>query len=122
MSDRSLFQAILDDPADDARRLVYADWLDEHDQPKRAELIRVQVELARSGAEPGPYSGSRAEDPVHPGLEARERALLEAHGRHWAEPLRGLADEWAFRRGFIECVGVSDSLHPFLARIREVFT
>lgn len=32
-------------PDDDAPRLVYADWLDEHGQPDRAELIRVQVEL-----------------------------------------------------------------------------
>ncbi len=28
-------------------RLAYADWLDEHDQPKLAEFIRVQCELER---------------------------------------------------------------------------
>jgi uncharacterized protein (TIGR02996 family) len=43
----ALFAAILADPADDAPRLVYADWLEEHGQPERAEFIRVQCELAR---------------------------------------------------------------------------
>ncbi len=28
----ALLQAILDDPDSDERRLVYADWLEEHDQ------------------------------------------------------------------------------------------
>lgn len=43
----ALLAAILADPADDTARLVYADWLEENDQPERAEFIRVQVELAR---------------------------------------------------------------------------
>jgi uncharacterized protein (TIGR02996 family) len=34
-------------PADDTPRLVLADWLDEHDDPDRAEFVRVQCELAR---------------------------------------------------------------------------
>jgi uncharacterized protein (TIGR02996 family) len=33
---------------DDTPRLVYADWLSEHGQPERAELIRVQRALART--------------------------------------------------------------------------
>jgi uncharacterized protein (TIGR02996 family) len=42
------FQAsILESPDDDALRLIYADWLDEHGQPKRAEFIRVQCQLAQ---------------------------------------------------------------------------
>jgi uncharacterized protein (TIGR02996 family) len=32
--------------AEDTLRLIYADWLEENDQPERAEFIRVQVELA----------------------------------------------------------------------------
>jgi uncharacterized protein (TIGR02996 family) len=46
-TDEGFLQAILDDVEDDALRLVYADWLEEHGQPERAEFIRVQVELAR---------------------------------------------------------------------------
>jgi uncharacterized protein (TIGR02996 family) len=33
-------------PEDDAPRLVYADWLDEHGDSARAEFIRVQIERA----------------------------------------------------------------------------
>ena len=33
-------------PQDDAPRLIFADWLEEHEQGERAEFIRVQCELA----------------------------------------------------------------------------
>jgi uncharacterized protein (TIGR02996 family) len=47
VSERAAFQtAIAADPTDNTTRLVYADWLDEHDERDRAEFIRVQVELA----------------------------------------------------------------------------
>jgi uncharacterized protein (TIGR02996 family) len=42
----ALYQAILAAPDDDAPRLVWADWLDEHGQPDRAEFVRLQCELA----------------------------------------------------------------------------
>lgn len=42
-----MLRDICANPADNAPRLIYADWLDEHDQPERAEFIRVQCELAR---------------------------------------------------------------------------
>ena len=38
--DDAFLQAILDAPDDDTPRLVYADWLEEHGQPDRAEFIR----------------------------------------------------------------------------------
>lgn len=45
MSERAAFiNAILDNPADDTARLVFADWLEEHGEPERAEFIRVQIE------------------------------------------------------------------------------
>jgi uncharacterized protein (TIGR02996 family) len=40
--DEAFLQAIIESPDDDAPRLVYADWLDEHGQPVRADFIRVQ--------------------------------------------------------------------------------
>ena len=43
--ERSFLDAILADPADDTVRLVYADWLEEHGRPERAEFIRLQVKL-----------------------------------------------------------------------------
>ena len=38
-----LLRAILEAPADDAPRLIYADWLDEHGRPDRADHIRRAV-------------------------------------------------------------------------------
>ena len=46
---RALLAAVCNDPADDAARLIYADWLEERDQSgdnERAEFVRVQCELA----------------------------------------------------------------------------
>jgi uncharacterized protein (TIGR02996 family) len=37
---------VLENPTDDVPRLVYADWLDDHGDPARAEFVRVQVEVA----------------------------------------------------------------------------
>ena len=49
MSDRdALLAAVFARPADDAPRLVYADWLDEHGEPAQAAFIRAQIELART--------------------------------------------------------------------------
>jgi uncharacterized protein (TIGR02996 family) len=49
MSDEdALLCAIYANPDDDTPRLVYADWLDEHGDAERAELIRLQVRGARS--------------------------------------------------------------------------
>ena len=41
-----LLKTIIENPDDDAPRLVFADWLDEHGEPERAEFIRVQIKLA----------------------------------------------------------------------------
>jgi uncharacterized protein (TIGR02996 family) len=43
----AIYAAILREPDEDLHRLALADWLDEHDQPERAEFIRVQCELAK---------------------------------------------------------------------------
>jgi uncharacterized protein (TIGR02996 family) len=45
----ALIRSVLATPADDAPRLVYADWLDEQGRAEDAEFIRVQIELARRG-------------------------------------------------------------------------
>lgn len=42
-----LLRDICAHPADDAPRLIFADWLDEHGQLERAEFIRVQCEISR---------------------------------------------------------------------------
>ena len=49
-----LYRAVLDSPEDDAPRLIYADWLDEHGRPERAEFIRLQCAMDRVPAGTGP--------------------------------------------------------------------
>jgi uncharacterized protein (TIGR02996 family) len=95
MTDGEAFlQAIIDSPDDDTPRLVFADWLEDHDQHDRAEFIRVQIELAHLPAG----------DPRRMSLKRSERKLQEKHEREWAAPLPGLALDWGFHRGFIALV------------------
>jgi uncharacterized protein (TIGR02996 family) len=67
----AFLQAILDNPHDDLPRLVYADWLDEHGHPGRAELIRLQHTRASAEAD------RRA-------IDARIRELVAAVGGPYA--------------------------------------
>src|SRR5436190_8949015 len=80
--------AILAAPSDDVPRLVYADWLDERGESDRADLIRVQCELARLR-----YDDDRVSD-----LQAREYRLLSRHFAAW----RAGYPYVRFSRGFIE--------------------
>src|SRR5262245_22184272 len=89
----AFLRAVLADPDDDAPRLIYADWLEERGDPK-GEFIRVQCALAKMAPD----------DDARPELEDRERELLEEHEPTWAAPLRGLVENWRFRRGFVDHV------------------
>jgi len=68
----AFLRPIIESPEDDALRLVYADWLEEHGDAARAEFIRAQCALARMADD----------DPRRPELSAREQELLSEHG--WA--------------------------------------
>jgi uncharacterized protein (TIGR02996 family) len=55
LDDRFLAK-LLDDPTDDVTRLVYADWLEEQDNPTadaQAEFLRLTVEAVKSAARKG---------------------------------------------------------------------
>lgn len=70
MSDRNaLLQGVIDEPADDAVRLIFADWLDDHDEADLAEFIRAQVRQAAMN----PWDAGYAS------LEARCFGLARAH-------------------------------------------
>ena len=90
MSDEDDFiRAVRAAPEDDALRLVYADWLEDHDQGPRAELIRVQCALA-----------SLAEgDAGRAALEERSTELLDRYSSAWG---KGLPGKVQWRRGFPE--------------------
>lgn len=80
----ALLAAVLANPDDDLPRLVYADWLEEHGEPERAEFIRVQVELARRSGEVcvACDDGAECECDIRQ-LRRRERELIDAHGFDW---------------------------------------
>src|SRR5262245_19015896 len=88
----ALLAAVLNRPEDDAPRLIYADWLDEHGRPERAAFIRIQVE----------HSRLPKYDPRREVLGRLADRLFDRHGSDWVAelpPLDGLT--WGeFDRGF----------------------
>jgi uncharacterized protein (TIGR02996 family) len=92
LEENSLLQAINRNPKDDARRLVYADWLEENGRLERAEFIRVQIALA------GELANERRKK-----LHKRETKLLSAHGAAWRAELPDLEGiYWGnWKRGFV---------------------
>jgi uncharacterized protein (TIGR02996 family) len=96
--EEALLADMIEHRDDDTPRLVCADWYEEHGQAERAELIRVQCQLARLSASA----------PERSRLQIRERELLADHAVAWAEPLDGFGvTEWRFERGFIEAVEIN---------------
>jgi uncharacterized protein (TIGR02996 family) len=97
----AFFQDILEHPDDDTPRLIFADWLDDHGDPDRAEFIRLQCRLARET------------DPLLPAvrdMRIRENTLFHQHNRTWAGPVVcSLAQGWGFRRGFVSFINASAS-------------
>jgi uncharacterized protein (TIGR02996 family) len=93
--EEALLRAVIADPDDDAPRLIYADWLDEHGQGERAEFIRVQCEAARQ------WSLRKAIS-----LELLERAeeLQKLYGPVWAASVNKITTRWRFERGFVSWV------------------
>lgn len=98
MTDRAgeaeLLGQVYAEPDDDTPRLVYADWLQQRDDP-RGELIALQI--------------ARASSKARTGGRLRENELLAEHDAAWAAPLEpwmgdadGNMDRPAveFRRGF----------------------
>jgi uncharacterized protein (TIGR02996 family) len=95
--DDAFLADIIANADDDAPRLVYADWLEDHGQPDRAAFVRVQCQLARL-----PEDDALRPDTRREGLEAKERELLARHGPQWLGPLHSPLLHWKFRRGFPE--------------------
>ena len=88
--DAALWRAVVDRPHDDAPRLIYADWLDEHGHQDRAEFIRVQCRLAALDED----------DPARVPLERQEGRLWLRHRSAWRAALPFRYRDCPFRRGF----------------------
>src|SRR5262249_28497684 len=86
----ALLAAVCQNPDDTDVRRVYADWLEDAGRVERAELIRVQCDVA----------SITGDDPRRPALEMREEALLVAHEAEWRPEVQVWARKKAhFRRG-----------------------
>src|SRR5687768_12418256 len=94
MSDeKALLAAIWDHPHEDTPRLVYADWLQEHGHPERAEFVRVQCERARLD--------EWDDAPRIEVLKKREEALWKPNAKAWKADLPKAIQNAGFRRGFV---------------------
>ena len=91
---RSLLAACKED-LDDTPRLVFADWLEEHGEDQRGQLLRVQCELART----------EEHAPRRPYLLQQETELLKNGTAGWLGPLSSIPGKWSFQRGLLglEC-------------------
>lgn len=107
--EQPFLDAAFDRYADDRPRLVYADFLDDSGEPERAELIRVQLALARLGED----------DPRRPELSDRQSELLARNRAAWTAHLAGLVVSVDFRRGIPDSASVETA--TFLARGAELF-
>jgi uncharacterized protein (TIGR02996 family) len=107
--ERPFLDAIFERYDDDRPRLVYADFLDDAGEPERAELIRVQLALARLGED----------DPRRPLLNDRQAELLAQNRADWTAELAGLVVGIDFRRGIPDSASVDAA--TFLARGDELF-
>ena len=84
---------IKDRPDDDVPRLILADWLQDHGDP-RGEFVHLQVRRARLS----PDDAGAME------MHCRERQLLRRHAFDWLGPLVDFASAWEFSRGFMQLV------------------
>jgi uncharacterized protein (TIGR02996 family) len=126
----AFLRAICDRPDDDAPRLVYADWLEEHGDAERARFIRLQIALRASG-EPDPLRERECEE------------LFQSNGRRWFAELPGPDALWAkvrvaqqrgslstwievrpdlgdWDRGFPATVHVQENSRHFLTHVDEI--
>jgi uncharacterized protein (TIGR02996 family) len=86
-----LLRAAKEEPEADAPRLVLADWLEDHGEAARAELIRLELEIARLAQD----------DPRVDALVKRQGDLLRRHKAEWLGPFLGVAADVKFRRGLL---------------------
>jgi len=106
-----LLKEIFAAPAEDAPRLVYADWLTERGDP-RGTFIRLQFTKNPTKAQ---------------GVE--ERRLLKANAARWLGPLEKVIWKPVFERGFLASGSISFKTpkvraelidHPFWSTLREI--
>jgi uncharacterized protein (TIGR02996 family) len=117
--EKGFLRAILEAPEDTTCRLVYADWLEEHNQPERAEFIRIECEMAAIHDEPG-FGPNTWESPRFWELEKRREELYNRHAARWFGLVhRMFGKNMDTRRGFPW--HVSMSARRFITHGEDIF-
>jgi type VI secretion system protein ImpC len=88
--DKVLLQAVIDDPGNDEPRRHYADRCGD---PRRAEMIRCQLEAMRILRSGTPGWGT---------LATQADRLIRADGKRWAGGITDMVHSYTFHRGFVE--------------------
>src|SRR6187397_2695662 len=91
---QALLDAIRDQPFDDAPRLIYADWIEEHGDPERGKFIRLQCDHARMPEW----------HPQRNKLGKQCARLEKKHGQRWLQELPENIGDDSFHRGFLYSV------------------
>lgn len=92
MSEAGFLSALRDDPDDATSRLIAADWQEDHGDPFRAELLRIQVEL----------DGWVPDREKREALQKRRQELLTFHAPRWLGLLHDTAHRWDFHHGLFQ--------------------
>jgi len=108
MNELDFLREIAANPGDDAPRLIFADWLEEHGNP-RGEFIRIDCRLARMSDI----------DLQRASLEGRRRLLLRTSYKGWIAPLRKYVEHCEFHRGMISRVKLKAT--AFLQHRKDLF-
>lgn len=105
-----LREAVWADPSSDAPRMVYADYLLEHDSPL-GELISLQLQRARTGD----------------AITEHELELVTTHGRRLLDPATVWLSSWVLERGFLHSatpnergISLEAAHHPLWSTVERI--
>lgn len=112
----ALNRAVVEQPDDDTVRLVFADWLEEHGEGERAELIRLQVWHGQNWPTHELRKGCRCKSCRT--FRRCTEILCLANRVKWAGPAWAPCCKIRWYRGFIETIELPvDQLEPHAAAI-----
>src|SRR5262245_12981498 len=103
----SLLRRCKEAPEDDLPRMVLADWLEDHGEGERAELVRLSVRLDAEEIDQGDEATSLA----------RLHELYSRNAERWLGGLARRAGEHCFRRGLLEVWCKANALGSLLADV-----
>jgi carbon storage regulator len=104
----AFLEAIFEEPDDVGQRLIFADWLEEHDDPL-GEFIHLQCQLATLP----PHDEQRA------AMQEREAELWATYAAAWRAYLPPVLHNSPFERGFVEAGSMTVNL--FLQHAEAIF-